>query len=165
MAKWQPGAYDEATKTHPYDDAAARIAAAMRCGVVRGLLWHQGESDANGNAPEATAAYLPQLTELIGRVRTLTGQPALPVVAGELGRFREANLPFNAALQQLPALVPRTALVSSESLTDKGDQLHFDAASADELGRRYAIQLLALQRTADSNKKRRPGKLPKKTLH
>jgi hypothetical protein len=149
--KWQPGAYDEATKTHPYDDAVARIRAAMGCGVVRGLLWHQGESD---TSPAATAAYLPRLAELIGRVRALTGQPGLPVVAGELGRFREANLPFNAQLPQLLTQVPHTALVSSEGLTDKGDKLHFDAASADELGRRYAARLLALQPAAAPAKKR-----------
>lgn len=152
ITKWQPGAYDEATQTYPYDDAAARITAAMRYGVVRGLLWHQGESDATPDA--ALAAYVPKLAELIGRVRALTGQPALPVVVGELGRFREANLPFNAALPQVLALVPRTALVSSEGLTDKGDQLHFDSASAEELGRRYAVQVLALQQAASPAKGR-----------
>jgi hypothetical protein len=140
--KWQPGAYDAATNTHPYDDAVARIRTAQRCGVISGLLWHQGESD---TSPAATAAYLPKLAELIDRVRTLVGQPALPVALGELGRFREANGPFNAQLPQLLTQVPHTALVSSENLTDKGDKLHFDAASADELGRRYAVRMLELQ--------------------
>ncbi|MBC8084841.1 MAG: sialate O-acetylesterase, partial [Hymenobacter sp.] len=149
--KWTPGTYDEATKTHPYDDAAARIAVAMRGGVVRGMLWHQGESDTR---PDATAAYLSKLAGLIGRIRALTGQPALPVVVGELGRFREANRPFNAQLPQVLPLVPPAALVTAEELTDKGDQLHFDAASADELGRRYATQMLALERAASKVKTR-----------
>lgn len=140
--KWQPGAYDEATKTHPWDDALPRIQNATRAGAVKGMLWHQGEADSD---PTATAAYLPKLTELIGRVRTLTGQPALPVVVGELGRFRENRISFNAQLLKLPALVPHTAVATSENLTDKGDQNHFDGASADELGRRYAVQMLALQ--------------------
>ncbi|WP_046243336.1 sialate O-acetylesterase [Hymenobacter terrenus] len=155
IAKWQPGVYDEATKTHPYDDAVARISAAMRCGVVKGMLWHQGESDAN---PTGTAAYLPKLTELIGRVRALTNQPALPVVAGEVGRFKEASLLFNAQLLTLPTMVPRTAVVTSEDLTDKGDHVHFNAASADELGRRYASQMRALQQAAPAPKERRKGK-------
>jgi hypothetical protein len=145
IAKWQVGAYDEATKTHPYDDAVLRIQNAMRCGVVKGMLWHQGESDSN---PAAAAAYLPKLAELIDRVRTLTGQPALPVVAGELGRFKENGLNFNAQLLKLPALVPHTAVVTSEGLTDKGDQTHFDGASANTYGQRYAVAMQALQAAA-----------------
>jgi hypothetical protein len=37
------------------------------------------------------------------------------------------------------------ALVTAEGLTHKGDTLHFDAASARELGRRYAEQMKRLQ--------------------
>lgn len=142
---WQPGAYDEATKTHPYDDAVLRIQNAVRCGVVKGVLWHQGEADSN---PTAAAAYLPKLAELIGRVRQLVGQPVLPVVAGELGRFKPNSLTFNAQLLKLPTVVPHTAVVTSENLTDKGDQTHFDGASADEYGRRYATAMRALQAAA-----------------
>jgi len=90
ISRWQPGAFDEATKTHPYDDA-------MRCGVVKGMLWHQGESDSN---PTATVAYLPQLTELIERVRQLTSQPNLHVVTGELGRYKNVYGPINAELHK-----------------------------------------------------------------
>lgn len=157
--KWQPGAYDEATQTHPYDDAARRITAAMRCGVVKGLIWHQGETDSN---PAAAAAYLPKLTELIGRVRTLTGQPTLPVVVGELGRFKENYQPFNAQLRKLPPTVPHTAVATSEGLVDKGDQTHFDGASADEYGRRYAARMLALQQVASAAKSRKKSKAKSK---
>lgn len=149
--RWQPGAYDNATKTHPYDDAAYRIEQAKRCGVMKGMLWHQGESDSN---PTAAAAYLPKLVELIGRIRQLTGQPHLPVVAGELGRYKAVYELVNAELQKLPATVPHTALATSEGLTDKGDLTHFDGHSADAYGRRYAMHMLNLQ-AADMT---RPGK-------
>ena len=140
--RWQPGAYDDATKTYPYDDAVLRIENAMRCGVVKGVLWHQGESDSN---PTAAATYLPKLAKLIGRVRLLTGQPNLPVVAGELGRYKAVYEPINAELRKLPAMVLHTALATSEGLTDKGDQTHFDGPSANAYGRRYAVQMLELQ--------------------
>ena len=142
ISRWQPGADDEATKTHPYDDAVQRIENAMRCGVVKGMLWHQGESDSD---PTASAAYLPKLAELIGRIRQLTGQPSLPVVAGELGRYKDVYGLINAELQKLPATVPHTALATSEGLIDKGDLTHFDSPSANTFGRRYAVQMLQLQ--------------------
>jgi Carbohydrate esterase, sialic acid-specific acetylesterase len=140
---WLPGAYDSATNTHPYDDAVERILVAMRSGVIKGVCWHQGESNsASGKAIQ----YLDQLTVLIKRIRELTGNPKLPFVAGELGRFVKTADNINQQLALLPRLVPFTAVVSSEGLVDKGDQLHFDAASANELGKRYAAKMQALQK-------------------
>lgn len=142
ISRWQPNAYDEATKTHPYDDTVQRIRNAMRCGVVKGMLWHQGESDSNPTSP---ATYLAKLTELIGRVRQLTSQPNLPVVAGELGRYKDVYVPINAELNKLPTTVPHTALATSEGLIDKGDLTHFDGPSANTFGHRYATEMLKLQ--------------------
>jgi hypothetical protein len=138
---WQPGAYDSATKKHPYDDAVARIKEAMKSGVIKGMLWHQGEADSR---PEAAAIYIPQLKTLIERIRTLTGNASLPVVAGELGRYRQ-QLQINAELKKLPSMVPNTAVASSEGLTDKGDGSHFSSPSAEKLGERYAEQMKRLE--------------------
>jgi len=43
--KWIPGAYDSATKTHPFDDAKIRLEKALESGNLKGIIWHQGESD------------------------------------------------------------------------------------------------------------------------
>jgi hypothetical protein len=90
---WEPGAYDDATKTHPYDDAVERIKAAMKYGTIKGILWHQGESNSGGNKPQK---YLAQLTELVQRVRTIIGNPGLPFIVGELGRYRPVYAGINA---------------------------------------------------------------------
>ncbi len=139
---WQPGAYDSTTNTHPYDDAAERILLAMKQGIIKGVCWHQGESNSQ---PGKAVQYLAQLTALITRIRELTGNPRLPFVAGELGRFIKTADNINQQLALLPKLLPFTAVVSSEGLSDKGDLLHFDAAAANELGKRYAEKMLALQ--------------------
>jgi Carbohydrate esterase, sialic acid-specific acetylesterase len=140
---WLPGAYDSATNTHPYDDAAERIQFAMQAGVIKGIIWHQGEAN---SAPGKASQYLIQLTELIKRFRTLTGNPQLPFVAGELGYFFTPAPNINQQLAVLPSLVANTAVAGADRLTDKGDQLHFDAASAGELGKRYAVKMLLLQK-------------------
>lgn len=147
---WQPGAYDSATKKYPYDDAVVRIKAAMTSGVIKGMLWHQGEADSK---PEA-AVYIPQLKTLIERIRTLTHDANLPVVAGELGRYREQFQTINAELKKLPSVVPNTAVASSEGLTDKGDGTHFSSPSAEKLGVRYAEQMQRLESQLLSNKKK-----------
>ncbi len=140
---WLPGAYDSATNTHPWDDAVERIKIAMQAGVIKGVIWHQGEANSH---PGQAQKYLLQLTELINRVRTLTGNDRLPFIAGELGYFFANQQNINQQLALLPGLVPYTAVAPANALTDKGDHVHFDAASAIELGKRYAASMLGVQK-------------------
>jgi len=140
--KWQPGAFDASTSTHPYDDAVLRIAVAMKYGKVKGVLWLQGESDSNEtSAPK----YLEKFKVLIRRVRELTGDRKLPVVVGELGRFKTTYQFINTELNKVPSIINHTSVATSEGLTDKGDKTHFDAKSASIYGQRFAVQMQKLQ--------------------
>jgi hypothetical protein len=137
---WQPGAVYLNT-AHPYDDAIKRTTIAMQQGVLKGILWHQGESD---NDSVHAPLYIDQLKELISRFRNDLHQPNLPFVAGEIGYFNKSDF-INAVINQLPEVMRNTAVVSAKNLTDKGDHLHFDTFSARELGKRYAAAMLHLQ--------------------
>jgi hypothetical protein len=147
ITRWEPGAYDQATGTHPYDDALLRIKEAMTRGVVKGVIWLQGESDSNPRA--ASLDYLDKLATLIAAFRKITGNPALPFVAGELGTYRDNYQLFNQRLSQLPLKVPYTAVVSSEGFQHKGDTTHFDSPSATLYGKRFAEGMLRLQQQAE----------------
>lgn len=143
IASWEPGAIDPVTKKHPYDEAIARLQVAMKSGVVKGIIWHQGEANSR---PERAAGYLEKLETLIARLRENAGNNNLPFVAGELGRYRDTYQLINDQLKLLPGKVKNTAVASSEGLVHKGDNTHFDAASATELGKRFAAQMIILQR-------------------
>ncbi|MDQ6610155.1 MAG: hypothetical protein M3Y85_10085 [Bacteroidota bacterium] len=140
---WKPGAYDDATKTHPYDDMLLRIKAAQKRGVFKGVLWLQGESDSD---PAKSVGYLQKLETLISELRAAIGDPSLPFVAGEIGKFKEQYGNINKQLSDLPRIVPHSAVATSENLKDKGDQTHFDAASAEEYGKRFAEKMKELLR-------------------
>ncbi|KDN55443.1 sialate O-acetylesterase [Flavobacterium seoulense] len=129
---WQPGA--KYFNNFPYDEAIARAKVAMQKGQLKGILWHQGESD---NDAGRSKVYLQKLQELIANFRKDLNAPNLPFIAGEIGRFNKENF-INPIVNQLPEEVANTAVVSSEGLTDRGDHLHFNTASARELGKRYA---------------------------
>ena len=147
--KWVPGAYDKATNTHPYDDAVKRIQEAMKYGVVKGVIWHQGEANSSN-----ASTYLGKLTILIDSVRTLVNNPQLPFVAGELGDFKPQYQNINNVLKELPQSVTNTAVASSEGLKDKGDTTHFDGPSANEFGKRFAAKMIELQSAQKSNTKK-----------
>ncbi|MDR6340942.1 hypothetical protein HNQ91_004015 [Filimonas zeae] len=138
---WEPGAV-YLKQFYPYDFAIERLRIAMQHGVIKGILWHQGESD---NDSAHAAVYLNKLAILIGRLRAETQQADLPFVAGEIGYFNKKELVINSVINQLPQQLRGTAVISAKGLTDKGDRLHFDAASARELGKRYAAAMKALQ--------------------
>lgn len=66
ISTWEPGGYHKQTKSYPYDEALERTRCAMQDGVLKGTLWHQGESDCR---PEAAAGYQDKLKQLICRFR------------------------------------------------------------------------------------------------
>lgn len=136
---WKPGGYHDQTKSYPYDDALRRAKAALPAGKLKGILWHQGESDSK---PDLMGSYTQKLEALIKRFRKELSARKVPFVAGTLGDFFVNRVPeaknINEQLRQLPTKVKRTACAEASGLTDKGDKTHFDTPSARELGRRYA---------------------------
>lgn len=140
---WEPDSI-YFNNAHPYDGAVSRAKIAMLKGVLKGILWHQGESD---NNPRSAAVYMEKLKTMIHRFRTDLQLPEVPFVAGEIGYFGKGIL-INKVIDELPLNVPNTAVVSAAGLTDKGDKTHFDTKSARELGKRYALAIVALQSKA-----------------
>ena len=157
IRKWVPGAADSKTDTHPYDDMLVRLQVALQSGTVKGILWHQGESDAKMGED---GIYEAALIELIERVRAECGNPEIPFVIGQLGKFpdrpwSDGRIKVDAAHQRVAAQIPHCGFVSSEGLQDKGDLTHFSADAARELGRRFAVKMIELQRDVFSREKQR----------
>ena len=143
---WQPGFLYQPTQSHPWDDAIRRAKLALPAGTLKGILWHQGESDSNREQAPGHAA---KLHNLIARLRTELAAPTVPFIAGQLGRFEgspwnEFKIQVDQAHRELPSKVLHTAFVSAEGLRDKGDKVHFSSESYREFGRRYAEAYLKL---------------------
>ena len=139
ISAWIPGALDAATKTHPYDDMLRRMKLARKDGVLKGIIWHQGEAD---RGPGPSEKYAANLTELVARLRKDLDAPNVPFVAGELGQLNEKNKDatehFNTILHGLTKEISNYGIAAASGLKDKGDNLHFDATSAREMGKRFA---------------------------
>lgn len=137
LEQWKPGG-------QLYQNAVRRAHQAMNSGTLRGILWHQGESDAETN--EFAISYPKRFVEFIRRLREDLGLPDVPVIVGQLGEFNQA--PFadlmNEQLALMPLRVSHCGFVSSAGLTDKGDRVHFDTPSVREFGRRYGFAFLGL---------------------
>lgn len=145
ISVWKHGGFWEQTNSKPYDDAIERTRIAIKDGVLKGILWHQGESDSNEKDAEL---YEDRLVELINTLRKELKAPDVPFIAATLGDFVVEGNPHarvvNEALRRIPQQVKNAACVDSSGLEHKGDNVHFSAESARELGRRYSKAMIRL---------------------
>ena len=147
---WGGAGIDRLKKGTPtYADALRKAAFAKTQGVIKGVLWHQGESD-TVNAV-LSDQYEGKLHQLVHDLRADLADPALPFIVGNLAEFygtgkdhrepkRVAQIEqVRAALRAMPDNIPHTGFVESTgcSSPDK-HQVHFDRTSYIKLGVRYA---------------------------
>lgn len=119
-----------------YNAAVSRANAAIAFfGVpLSGILWHQGESD----TAMTQAAYETALQGMVNGMRSeITNAASVPLVVGELGSFFAGGANVNAALNNVRSLLANSAVSLNTSLTDTGDNTHFNAASLRTMGERY----------------------------
>ena len=132
-----------------YSDAIRHTKAAMQVGTLKGVLWHQGESDTVEQT--RTDAYEKKLHRLVEDVRKDLGNPQLPFIVGNLAEFYGTGKDHKAPdrvvritkikeiLRSLPKKVPHTGFVESTGCTPAARaKVHFDRKSCVLLGNRYA---------------------------
>jgi hypothetical protein len=109
----------------------------MQYGQIKGILWHQGESDSGA---ENLMVYAQRLTKLVAQFRDICKNPELRVIVGELGEF--GGHPKRAAVnKQLKKFVEsdrHSAIISTQDLDHKGDGTHFNSKAQRLMGVRYA---------------------------
>lgn len=111
-------------------------------GKVKGVLWYQGESDAN---PSDAPLFAERFTRFIERVRADFDDPALPFYYVQIGRFvaampTEAELAWNQlqdTQRRLAEEIPNAAMVTSVDL-ELDDLIHIGTQGLKRLGRRLA---------------------------
>jgi hypothetical protein len=111
---------------------------AKRFGVIKGILWHQGESDANAkNIP----LYNKRLAELFTKFRWIAEDNSLPVLLGELGSFSKTPQQFKAINESLHIYTlhdKNCTVITTADLKHKGDSLHFNSEGQRMMGKRFA---------------------------
>jgi Carbohydrate esterase, sialic acid-specific acetylesterase len=132
-----------------YQRALERAKAAEKDGVIKGVIWLQGESD-TGN-PENAASYEERALGMFRDLRRDLGNPVLPVVVGQIGEFltkfpdRHPHAEtVRAAIRRIPTQLGHAGYADAAGLGHQGDHLHYDAAAAKELGARFARAMTGL---------------------
>ncbi len=166
----QPVSDPELGNTWLFDRAVTRanMALAETGGILRGILWHQGESDANERCAES---YEQNLERLIYQLRLTIdadrrggdmrrADSNVPFVAGTMSRGNDergdlSSFPLSKQLvdlaqRGLPGRIPFTGLSNHDDLTPANGYpcgnttcVHFGAAALREMGNRYYDALIS----------------------
>lgn len=152
-----------------FDRAITRANFAIQTtgGILRGILWHQGESDANDACAPSYAANLERLVQELrinitadargGELRR--NDSNIPFIVGTMSRgiddrgdlsmFSQPKQQIDLAHRNLPNILNAVALSNHDDLTpDNGFPcgnttcVHFGAEALREMGRRYYAALL-----------------------
>ena len=127
---------------NPYGRLVEMAKLAQKDGVIKGILLHQGESNTNDSIwPQKVKGVYDNL------IKDLNLNPKnVPLLAGELVNADQkgACASMNKIIATLPEIITNSYVISSAGCPQRGDGLHFTAASYRELGKRYAAQMLSL---------------------
>ena len=136
MAQWDPAGRDRGGETL-YGSMYRQVQAAG--GKVKGVLWYQGESDAN---PKDAPLYAERMRGLVKAFRDDFRAPELPFLMVQLGRFvtEPTRVEWNT-IQELQRLVPDSVKgVSVAPAVDLplDDPIHIGTSGLERLGKRLA---------------------------
>jgi hypothetical protein len=130
-----------------YSNFKERVTYAKSIGTIKGVLWHQGESDAHSNK---LSNYQNQLEKLVKKFRIDIDNDKLPILVGELGDYAEPEernknwKALNNILHNMAENDKRLAVISSKGLLSNPDKVHFNSEAQRELGKRFAKQFSLL---------------------
>lgn len=120
-----------------------KVELSKKHGIIKGVLWHQGETDASNLL--LIDSYAIKMDSLFEKFRTIIGNKNTSIVVGDLGGFsknKEDWKKINNQIQLYVSNSSNTSLVKTFDLKDRGDNLHFDSKSIRTLGERYADEFL-----------------------
>ena len=158
---WLPG-YTGGNGVNQYDHFVATVKGALAAGdidgdgkkdilIPSGILWMQGESDANNEY--ATSIYKENLSMLIDSIRNVFSAPGMPVAIGRISdshndadsivwtwgdAVREAQVKYVAE-------DGNAALVTSTDNYRYSDPWHYDSEGYLDLGRKFAEAIATIR--------------------
>jgi len=127
---------------NPYSYLVEMAKLAQNDGVIKGILFHQGESNTNDSA------WTLKVKDVYDNlIKDLNLNPdSVPLLAGETVNADQGGIcaGMNSIIAKLPDVIPNAHVISSSGCSDAPDNLHFNAAGYRTFGMRYGLKMLSL---------------------
>jgi metallo-beta-lactamase class B len=127
---------------NPYAYLVELAKIARKDGVIKGILLHQGESNAEDKDwPKKVKVVYDNL------MKDLNLKPeSVPLLAGEVVNADQGGekASANEIIKKLPETLPNSYVISSTGLPCNADHLHFTTEGYRQFGKRYAEKMLSI---------------------
>ena len=123
-----------------------RVSAVKKYGTIKGILWHQGESDTNSRL---IPGYEERLRKLFSELRLYCNNPTLPIMLAELGSYSENPENWrliNQSIHHYASSDKNAVVINTQDLAPKEDKIHFNSEGQRAMGKRMAEKYLALSK-------------------
>ena len=123
-----------------YSNFLEKAKRAASHGTIKGILWHQGESN---TGPRSHIDYKKKLESFFAKVRNDLQQPGLPVYLGPIGLYlTNYSFPYRDAvnndIKDLSKPGNNIYLIKTSDFGHLKDTIHFDSRSQRLMGKRFA---------------------------
>jgi hypothetical protein len=123
-----------------YSNFLQKAKKASQYGIIKGMLWHQGESN---TGTKSHIDYKKKLESFFTKVRADVQQPEMPIYLGPLGLYlTNYSFPYrdaiNKDMEELVQTGNKIYLVKTSDFTHLKDTIHFDSRSQRLMGKRFA---------------------------
>jgi len=132
---------------HLFSNFREKANLAKESGIIKGILWHQGESNAK---TALIPSYPDKLVALFSSFRNYIQNDSLPIIAGQLGSYTQPPEQqmrwdsINTIIRIITLKDAFTEVIETKDLTQKGDKIHFDSKSQRMMGARFANEMLKM---------------------
>lgn len=145
---WLPGKGMHTYFFKNIDNARGQLQADGQAYEICGMLWMQGESDAE--EIEKAKAYDENLKVFFADVRTRTGKPELPIVMGRISSSLLKKTPWNfdhtkivqQAQEKVAAADEHVFIINTDDLETLKDNTHFNGPAQIRLGNEMGKAML-----------------------
>ncbi len=142
---WMKGVIDS-YGGNPYVRLVEVAKLAQKEGVIKGILFHQGETNTNNTE------WKNKVANVVKNLKTDLKLGDVPFLAGELLASKDACCgSHNVEVNKLPSVITNAHVISSAELVGS-DAAHFSSASYREFGKRYARKMIELLGTGAMTK-------------
>jgi hypothetical protein len=123
---------------NPYARLVEIAKLAQKEGVIKGILFHQGETNTN------STEWKNKVANVVSNLKADLKLGDVPFLAGELLASEDACCSsHNMEVNKLPSVINNAHVISSAGLLG-ADAAHFNSASYREFGKRYAEKMIEL---------------------
>ncbi|MBV1924765.1 MAG: sialate O-acetylesterase, partial [Flavobacteriaceae bacterium] len=137
IAQWLKNGNDNSL----YKEMMKRTLASSTQGEIKGLLFFQGEKDAEGGNTSHIENWHLKFEEFVSDVRQDLKLDSLPVIFAQIGKGDELNW-NKVKLSQEKVSIPLVTMIKTDDLDFQPKKIHFTTNGYIEIGRRFALKYI-----------------------